>query len=130
MPAKEVDAPNPVGSDGPGGVTEAPNAKNYHIFQVNSTKHEFVAPVDKYKDLKDVLGLTDIDSDDGKKEQGRKLAQGSGYIHLKVAVKGGGSLMIVCDPAKVGDALKDGASKKIYGKDINRIYIPKKRVLI
>ncbi|MEH2287342.1 hypothetical protein [Nostoc sp.] len=98
--------------------------------RVKSTKHEFVAPIDKYKDLKDVLGLEDIDSDDAKKEQGLKLAQGYGYIHLKVKVKGGGSLLVVCDPANVGTALKDGKSKKIYGKDIDKIYIPKKRVLI
>lgn len=130
MAQKEVDVPNPIGTDGIGGPAQAPNAKQYHTFMVNSTKHQFSAPTEKYKDLKELLGLTDVDTDDTKKEQGTRLAQGYGYIHLKVKVKKGGSLLIVCDPAKVGDALKDGKSKKIYGQEIDRIYIPKKRVLI
>jgi hypothetical protein len=97
---------------------------------INSTKHLFSAPVNKYKDLKEELGLTDVDTDDTKKEQGVKLAQGSGYIHLKVKVKKGGTLMVVCDPDKVGTALKSAKSQNIYGKEIDRIYIPKKRVII
>ncbi|WP_138504075.1 hypothetical protein [Nostoc sp. PA-18-2419] len=130
MAQKTVDVPDPVGSDGPGGAAQAPNANQYHVFRVKSTKHEFVAPKNKYSDLLDVLGLEDVDSNDAAKEQGVRLAQGYGYIHLKVKVKGGGSLMVVCDPDQVGNALKNGKSKKIYGKDIDRIYIPKKRVLI
>lgn len=130
MARAQVDEPNPVGADGPGGASEAPDVKQYHILRVKSTLHEFVGPRDKYKDLLGILGLEDVDTDDAKKEQGRKLAQGSGYIHLKVKVKGGGHLMVVCDPAQVGNALANGASKKIYDKDIDKIYIPKKRVLI
>ena len=123
-----VEGKNPLVGDDVGGDSQV-DVKKYHTFMVNSTKHEFSAPVDKYSDLKSVLGLTDVDTDDAKKENGLKLAGGSGYVTLKVRVKGGGSLSVVCDPANVGEALKSGASKKIYGKDINKIYIPKKRTL-
>lgn len=130
MAERQVEGSNPLGKDGvPGGDSQV-DVKKYHTFMVNSTKHLFSAPHEKYTDLKAVLGLTDVDTDDKKQEGGLKLAQGSGYVYLNVAVKGGSTLKVVCDPAKVGDALKTGASKKVYGKDINRIYIPKKRVLI
>ena len=124
--ATSVEGSNPLVGGDIGGQTQV-DVKKYHIFMVNSTKHQFAAPVDKYSDLKGVLGLIDVDTDDTKKENGVKLAEGRGYITLCVKVKGGGQLRVVCDPAKVGDALKTGASKKIYGKDIDRIYIPKKR---
>jgi len=126
--AQQVEGVNPLPGGNVGGDSQV-DVKKYHKFLVNSTKHLFSAPTDKYSDLKPVLGLTDVDADDGKKESGVRLAQGQGYITLKVQVKGGGTLSVICDPAKVGDALKSGASKKIYGKDIDRIYIPKKRIL-
>ena len=129
MAVTKVTSLDPVGSDGPGGKSEVDDT-TYHTFMVNSTKHLFNAPANKYKDLKDVLGLTDVDTDDTKKESGIKYAQGYGYIRMKVKVKGGGSLSVVCDPDNVGSALKGGKGKTIYGKDIDRIYIPRKRVLI
>lgn len=130
MAQGKVTEPDPVGSDGPGGASEAPDVTTWHKYRVKSTLHTFAAPKNKYSDLLGVLGLEDVDSDDAKKEKGKKLAQGSGYIHLKVKVKGGGHLLVVCDPEQVGNALKNGVSHKIYGKDIDDIYIPKKRVFI
>ena len=127
--AKTVEGKDPLVGGDVGGDSQV-DVKKYHIFMVNSTKHMFAAPVNKYKDLKAVLGLTDIDTDDAKKEQGVKLAQGYGYIRLKVKVKGGSQLSVVCDPDQVGKATKSGEAKKIYGKDIDRVYIPKKRVLL
>lgn len=126
--AGSVEGQNPLVGGDVGGASQV-DVKKYHSFMVNSTKHQFSAPYQKYEDLKGVLGLTDIDTDDTKKENSQKLAGGSGYVTLMVRVKGGGVLSVVCDPAKVGDALKSGASKKIYGKDINKVYIPKKRSL-
>jgi hypothetical protein len=126
----QAEGSNPIGSDGIGGAANAPDVKKYHTFMVKSTKHLFNAPTDKYKDLLDVLGLQDVDSDDGKKETGLKLQQGTGFINLSVRVKGGATLRVVCDPDKVGTALKSAKGKKIYGKDIDAIRIPKKRIYI
>lgn len=125
-----VDGSNPVGSDGIGGASNAPDVKKYHTFMVASTKHIFSAPSDKYKDLLDTLGLKDIDTDDKVKEQGVKLAQGTGFIYLTVRVKGGATLRVVCDPDKLGTALKGAKGKKIYGDDIDAVRIPKRRIYI
>ncbi len=130
MAETKVNGENPLGKDGsPGGASEV-DVKAYVTWQVKSTKHMFSAPKDKYSDLAGTLGLINVDSDDGKKEKGLRLAQGSGYIYLMVKVKGGGNLKVVCDPDQVGNALKNAVSKKIYGKDIDDIRIPKRRVFV
>lgn len=124
---KEVTAENPVGKDGPGG--QEIDAKNYATYRVESSKHLFTGPTAKYKDIADELGLKNVDKDAKAKGEGKKLAQGSGYLYLAVAIKGGGRLTVVCDPAKVGTALTKLGGQKIYGKEIERAYIPKKRIL-
>lgn len=126
---ENVNQPDPIGTDGPGGPINDENSTAWVTWMVNSTKHLFSAPKNKYSDLASVLGLTNVETDDKKKEGGLKLAGGSGYITLSVRTKEKATFSLVCDPAKVGDALKSGVSKKIYGKDIDRVYIPKKRIL-
>ena len=130
MAKNKVNGENPLGKDGaPGGASET-DVKAYVTWQVKSTRHTFSAPKDKYSGLADTLGLIDVENNDGKKEKGLKLAQGSGYIYLSVKVKGGGTLKVVCDPDNVGKALKEGVSKKIYGKDIDNVYVSKRRVFV
>ncbi|PLZ95297.1 hypothetical protein CEN50_22840 [Fischerella thermalis CCMEE 5268] len=124
----KVEGQNPVGSDGPGG--HEIDVKKYITWQVKSTRHQFTAPKDKYNDLKDVLGLIDVETNDAQKEKGLKLAQGQGFVYLSVKVKGGGNLKVVCDPEKIGSALKEAVKKKIYGKDIDNIRIPKRRIYV
>ncbi len=130
MAKNKVNGENPLGKDGaPGGASET-DVKAYVTWQVKSTRHTFSAPKDKYSDLAGTLGLIDVENDDGQKEKGLKLAQGSGYVYLAVKVKGGGNLKVVCDPNNIGKALTEGVSKKIYGKDIDDVRVPKRRVFV
>ncbi|MDJ0737080.1 MAG: hypothetical protein QNJ47_23930 [Nostocaceae cyanobacterium] len=120
---------NPTGPDGVGGASQV-NVKKYVTWQVDSTKHIFHAPLDKYKDLASTLGLTNVETKDGAKEKGLKLSGGQGYIKLGVRVKGGGRLHVICDPKKVGEALTIGLAGKVYGQEIDDVYILKRRALI
>lgn len=104
--------------------------KNYHTFIVQSTKHLFSAPTEKYSAIASVLGLDDVDNDATKAAGGVRLARGSGYIYLSVQTAGGANFKVVCDPAKVGTALKALAGKKIYNAEIKRAYIPKRAVFV
>lgn len=106
------------------------DVKEYHTFIVESTKHLFSAPTDKYKAIAKELGLDDVDNDTKKAQGGRKLAQGSGYIYIGVQTKGGATFKVICDPAKIGSALNSLPGQKIYDAEIKRAYIPKKQILV
>jgi len=127
---KQIEGSDPVGSDGPGGESLAPDIKKYHTFRIASNKHMFNAPYNKYKDLLGVLGLEDIDSDDAKKEVSQKLQQGTAFINLSIRTNGGASFRVVCDPQKLGTALTEAVKHKIYDQQIKSVRIPKKRIYI
>lgn len=122
----QIEGTNPVGTDGPGGASDAPDVKKYHVFKVKSTNHVFSAPNDKYKDLLGDLGLEDIDTDLAKREDGIRLKQGTGFVYIKCRTKAGATLSLVCDPEKLGSAIKNIRNNKIYDEDIVWSYIPRK----
>lgn len=128
---REVEGVNPIQGDAGTTDSGSPDVKKYHRLGIESTKHYFYAPIDKYKDLLTTLGLKDIDNDDtAANDKYQKLAQGEGYVHVKARTKGGANFLLVCDPAKLQSALNEGHKKKVYGADIQRVYLPKRRVLI
>lgn len=122
----QIEGTDPVGTDGPGGASDAPDVKKYHTFLVVSTNHMFVAPNEKYKDLLTDLGLKDIDTDLAARENAVKLKQGSGFVNIKCRTKAGATLSLACDPAKLGSAIKAIRNNKVYGEDIVWSYIPRK----
>jgi hypothetical protein len=119
----QVEGENPLGKDGkPGGDSDAPDVKKYISYVVDSTKHLFTAPKDKYNDVKGILGIKEADAKT--KEGARKLKRGTGFIQVSVTLDSGATLRLVCDPAKLGDYAKL-RSKKVYGVDVSNSYIPK-----
>ena len=65
MARKQIEGDNtPLGPDNTIGNKDAarPDQKAYKAWGVISTKHMFFAPRDKYKDIADILGLKDLDS--------------------------------------------------------------------
>jgi hypothetical protein len=103
-----------------------------NVYQVKSTGHQFSAPKSKYDNIKGDLGLIDVTTDDGKREGGKKLAPGYGYVRITARLKKSGtkkaaSVSLICDPDKVGSAFKNGANNKVNGRDVDRIYIPGNR---
>lgn len=119
----QVEGSNPLGKDGvPGGDSDAPDVKKYVDYVVTSTKHLFVAPKDKYNDVKDILGLKEADAKT--REESVKLQRGTGFIQVSVTLDSGATLRLACDPAKIGD-FKKLRSKKVYGKEVRNSYIPK-----
>jgi hypothetical protein len=147
--AKQIAGTNPtlgtkIGTEDEG-VRE--DNKKYVAFGVKSTKHKFFAPFDKYKDLLDVLGLVNLDTDndgsskDKEAEGDTKVdvegglqgltgvgAQDTGndyrtprgglrYVKLRVKVDNG-YLSVVCDPEKISTALQGCTGKNCYGKKI------------
>lgn len=120
---KEVEGTNPLGEDKkPGGDSDAPNVKKYVDYIVTSTNHIFVAPKDKYNDVKDILGLKEADAK--ARETAVKLKRGTGFIQVAVTLDSGATLRLACDPAKIG-AFKTLRSKKVYGEEVKNSYIPK-----
>lgn len=157
MARKLIEGTNPL-PDGNIGAPEnaaRPDSKKYVPWGVISTGHAFNAPLDKYKDIKDILGLKNLDENqDGQvdTEQGdSNLDIGGGlqglsglgaqdtkndfkrrtsflyYVKLRVTADGG-SLQVVCDPEKLSSALQGLEGKQIYGKTITSVTFPKKRV--
>ncbi|MDJ0675514.1 MAG: hypothetical protein QNJ36_09070 [Calothrix sp. MO_167.B42] len=120
---------DPVGSDGPGGASEVDVTK-YATFQTLDTNHQFVAPVAKYKDVADELGIKNVETDKETRKKGIKLKQGTGFIYLSVGLKGGGTLKLVCAFNKLGTALTALIGQKVYGKEVERVRIPRRRVLV
>jgi hypothetical protein len=119
----QVEGENPLGKDGvPGGDSDAPDVKKYIDYVVTSTNHLFVAPKDKYNDVKDILGIKEADAKT--RETAVKLKRGSGFIQVSVTLDSGATLRLACDPAKIGD-FKKLRSKKVYGKEVKNSYIPK-----
>lgn len=120
---KQVEGTNPLGEDKkPGGDSDAPDVKKYIDYIVISTNHLFVAPKDKYDDVKDILGIKEADAK--ARETAVKLKRGTGFIQLAVTLDSGATLRLACDPAKIG-GYKSLRSKKVYGVDIKNSYIPK-----
>ncbi|MGK7942349.1 MAG: hypothetical protein AB4062_19755 [Crocosphaera sp.] len=126
----EVKGVNPLPDNKADENVSTADVDKYHTFIVNSTKHLFSAPTEKYKDIAKLLGLEDVDNDPKKAKGGIRLAQGSGYIYLAVRTKGGATFKVVCDPDKIKAALDGLAGQKIYNAEIKRAYIPKKMVLV
>jgi hypothetical protein len=119
----QVEGENPLGKDGvPGGDSDAPDVKKYVDYIVISTNHLFVAPKDKYNDVKDILGLKEADAK--AREGARKLKRGTGFIQIAVTLDSGATLRLACDPAKIG-SIAQIRSKKVYGKEVKNSYIPK-----
>jgi hypothetical protein len=119
----QIEGENPLGKDGvPGGDSDAPDVKKYIDYVVTSTNHLFVAPKDKYNDVKDILGLKEADAKT--RETAVKLKRGSGFIQVSVTLDSGATLRLACDPAKIGD-FKKLRSKKVYGKEVKGSYVPK-----
>jgi len=119
----QIEGSNPLGKDGvPGGDSDAPDVKKYINYVVTSTKHLFVAPKDKYNDVKDILGLKEADAK--AREEAAKLKRGTGFIQVSVTLDSGATLRLACDPAKIGD-FKKLRSKKVYGQEVKNSYIPK-----
>jgi hypothetical protein len=119
----QVEGSNPLGSDGkPGGDSDAPDVKKYVSYVVISTNHLFVAPKDKYKDVKDILGIKEPDA--ATLEKAVKLKRGTGFVQVAVTLDSGATLRLACDPAKIGD-LKKLRAKKVYGVDVKNSYLPK-----
>lgn len=119
----QVEGENPLGKDGvPGGDSDAPDVKKYVDYVVTSTKHLFVAPKDKYNDVKDILGIKEADAK--AREEAVKLKRGTGFIQVAVTLDSGATLRLACDPAKIGD-FKKLRAKKVYGKEVKNSYIPK-----
>jgi hypothetical protein len=119
----QVEGENPLGKDGvPGGDSDAPDVKKYIDYVVTSTNHLFVAPKDKYNDVKDILGIKEADAKT--RETAVKLKRGSGFIQVAVTLDSGATLRLACDPAKIGD-FKKLRAKKVYGKEVKNSYIPK-----
>jgi hypothetical protein len=126
MPNTKVEGNNPIGNDGVGGASDTPDVKKYRTLLVVSTNHKFSAPWDKYKDLLGDLGLKDIDTDKAAREKAQKLAAGTGYVNIKCRVESGGTLSLVCDPEKVGTAVKAIRNNKTYDEDIINAYVPRR----
>lgn len=119
----QVEGENPLGKDGvPGGDSDAPDVKKYVDYVVESTKHIFNAPKDKYNDVKDILGLKEASAKE--REEAVKLKRGTGFVQVYVTLDSGASLRLACDPKKVGD-YKKLRSKKVYGKEVKTSGIPK-----
>ena len=126
MATTSVTAESPVGKE-PGG--NEIDAKNYVTYRGEASKHLFTGPIEKYKNVLAELGLKDVDKDAKAKSEGIRLAQGSGFIYISVELETGARLSLVCDPAKIGSAIKGLGGKAVYGKKISRAYIPKKRII-
>ena len=156
MPRKTIEGTNPLpdGNIGAPENAQRPDSKKYVQWGVISTGHAFSAPLDKYKDIKDVLGLKNLDENqDGQvdTEQGdTNIDLGGGlqgltglgaqdtkndfkfrnsflyYVELRVYADGG-YLRVVCDPEKLSSALQGLKGKNIYGKPILRVNYPKRR---
>lgn len=119
----QVEGENPLGKDGkPGGDSGAPDVKKYIDYIVTSTNHRFVAPKDKYNDVKDILGIKEADA--ASREKSVKLKRGTGFIQIAVTLDGGATLRLACDPAKIGN-IAQIRSKKVYGVDVKNSYLPK-----
>lgn len=119
----QVEGENPLGKDGvPGGDSDAPDVKKYVDYIVTSTKHLFVAPKDKYNDVKEILGIKEADAK--AREGAIKLKRGTGFIQVSVTLDSGATLRLACDPAKIG-SFKLLRSKKVYGQEVKNSYIPK-----
>jgi len=159
--AKQIAGTNPTLGNKIGAEDDAARADNkkYVAFKVNSTNHKFFAPVEKYKDILDVLGLTNLDPDnDGSsqdKEQGgdsnidvggaaqgltgvgaqdtgndaRTRYGGLRYIQIRIKLDNG-FLMVVCDPEKIATAMQGLTGKNCYGKKILGTSFPRKRIQI
>lgn len=117
---------NPLGEDKKPGSDAQVDAKEYVMYIVESIKHWFYAPRDKYKDIAKSLGLKEVKPDSADAEDAEKLAGGRGYIRLGAKLANGATLKVVCDPTKLATALAKGESKKIYGVGVRKLYIPKK----
>jgi hypothetical protein len=156
---KQIEGKNPIVGDKIGVEDEGAREDNkkYVAFGVKSTKHKFFAPVEKYKDILDVLGLENLDPDnDGsskdKESQGDSnidvggAAQGltgvgaqdtgndyrqphGGLRYVKLRIKlDNGYLSVVCDPEKLSTALTGLTGKNCYGKKILDTQFPRKRI--
>lgn len=157
--AKQVTGINPTQGTKIGAEDDSvrPDNKKYVAFGVKSTKHKFFAPLEKYKDILDVLGLENLDPDnDG--SSGDKEAQGDSnldvggiaqgltgtgaqdtgndyrqprgglrYVKLRIKVENG-FLTVVCDPEKLSTALTGLAGKNCYGKKIGSASFIKTRI--
>lgn len=126
---------DPLGKDNEPGSDANVDVKEYVKYIVESTKHWFYAPKNKYKDIAKSLGLKEVDPNSAKGEESTKLANGYGYIRLKARLKNGATMSLICDPEKVGSAITTAksagtASKKIYGVAVTHVYFPHKRILI
>lgn len=134
--ATEKSVGNPLGKDNKPGSEAQVDAKEYVMYVVESTKHWFYAPEDKYKGIAKALGLKKVSPNSKDAAGSVKLAAGQGYIRLGAKLDNGATLMVICDPQKIGSAIgagtKEGGGEndKIYGVGVRRLYIPKKRVLI
>lgn len=132
-----------------------PDQRAYVPWGVISTGHRFTAPKDKYKDIKDILGLKELDSNnDGQvdDEQGDTNIDVGGalqgltgvgaqdtrndfksrnsflyYVKLRVKAESG-YLSVICDPEKLSTALQGLEGKNIYGKKILSVSFPKQRI--
>lgn len=158
---KQIPGKNPTVGDKIGAEDEGvrEDNKKYVAFGVKSTKHKFFAPLEKYKDILDALGLENLDPDnDGsskdKESQGdsnvdvggalqglagngaqdtgndyRTRYSGLRYVQLRIKVDNG-FLSVVCDPEKISTALQSLTGKNCYGKKILDCTFPKKRIVI
>ncbi len=120
---------NPTEPDSPGGASEV-YVKKYVLWQVIDSGHQFTAPIDKYKDVADELGLKNVETDYETRKTGRKLKQGTGFVYLSVGLQTGKNLKLVCAINKISSALTGLVGKNVYNAKIKRAYIPKRRVLI
>jgi hypothetical protein len=156
---KQIEGTNPL-PDGQIGAPDAavrPDNKKYVAFGVRSTKHKFYAPLEKYKDLLDVLGLENLDPDNdgsskdkeqagdsnidiggaaqgltgvGAQDTGNDYRQPRGglrYVKLRVKAENG-YLTVICDPEKLSTALQGCTGKNIYGKKITDTQFIKTRL--
>ena len=89
------DVGNPLGEDKKPGSDAQVDATNYVMYIVESTRHWFYAPKDKYKDIAKALGLKEVNPDSTDGENAIKLAGGQGYIRLMAKLKNGATIALV-----------------------------------
>lgn len=122
---------DPLGNDKEPGSDAQVDAKEYVMYMVESTRHWFYAPRNKYKDIAGDLGIKEVNADSKDGANAVKLAGGQGYIRVMAKLDNGANIALVCDPKKVGSILEgSGDNNKVYGVKIRRIYLPKKRIFI
>lgn len=91
---------------------------------------KFLAPVAKYQDIKDNLGIEDFD---GSKHGAAIRSSGIRVPRLRITVKDDkdtATLMVLCALDKLATALTNLPKDKCYGKEIIGAELPGKRVLV